>query len=193
MSDFSTLYIRVWGSVLSGSQIAACFGTDFAQSLITSVICQEASLRIRGDVVFVSSVLFTIAFVCLIPVSWRTAQVKQEPLLQSAGFACLANIFVGLVVTWMGLNKRILWSWWVMFIIVWIGAFPVMVLPILQHKTITLTEWVYGALGDPGMPRTWAESVLIFILMVVALILPIKALLGKRSTRQANDYPSNEQ
>jgi hypothetical protein len=150
-------------------------------------------LRIRRDVVFVSSVLFTIAFVCLIPVSWRAAQIKQEPLLQGAGFACLANIFVGLVVTWMGLNKRIRWSWLVMFIIVWVGAFPAIVLPLLQHTLATkLTEWVYGALREPGMARTWAESVLIFILMVIALILPVKALLGKRSTRQANDHWSNE-
>ena len=151
-------------------------------------------LRLRRDAVFVSSVLFTIAFVCLIPVSWRAAQVNQEPLLQSAGFACLANIFVGLVVIWMGLNKRIRWSWFVMFIIVWVGAFPSMVLPILQHnRAITLTEWVYSALGEQGMPRTWAESVLIFILMVIALILPIKSFFGRQSPGQTNGYPSHEQ
>lgn len=137
-------------------------------------------LRIRWNAVFVSSVLFTIAFVCLIPICLGAARTEEEILEQTAGFTCLANILVGLVVTWMGLIKRIRWSWFVMFIIVWVGAFPSMVLPILQHtRAITLTEWGYSALREPGMPRYWAESVLIFTLMVIALILPIKSFLGR--------------
>jgi len=81
-----------------------------------------------------------------------------------------------------------------MFIIVWVGAFPIIFLPLLQHTlAITLSEWVSRALREPGMPRTWAESVLIFVLMVIALILPIKSFLERQSSGQTNHYQPHEQ
>ena len=146
-------------------------------------------MRIRRDVVFISSVLFTVAFLLLIPQSLSAALTGLRPnpgldaglsadagLLGDLGTVCLAVIFVGLIVTWAGYVKRVRWTWFVMFTIVWIWAFPILVLPLLQHKiALTWTEWIYSSLGQSGSPRIWAESVLIFALMVIALILPAKA------------------
>lgn len=103
---------------------------------------------------------------------------------------CLANTFVGLLVTWTGFIRRIRWAWFVMFIIVWVGAFPVLVLPLLQHKiAITFIEWMYSAIGQSGIPRVWAESVLIFTMMVIALILPIRSFFGSRETATTKPVP----
>jgi integrase len=38
------------------------------------------------------------------------------------------------IVAWTGYLNRIRWAWLVMFIIVWVWAFPVMILPILQQR-----------------------------------------------------------
>ena len=35
----------------------------------------------------------------------------------------------------------------------------------------TISEWLYSAIYQPGSPRMWAESVLIFLLLVIALLL----------------------
>jgi hypothetical protein len=133
-------------------------------------------VKVRRDVVFVSSLLFTVAFICLVPACLRAARVTDDVLFQSAGFASLANILVGLLVTWMGFVKGIRWTWFVMFIVVLVGAFPILVLPPFQHTiAITMAEWAKDALHEPGPPRAWTENVLIFALMVIALILPMKS------------------
>jgi hypothetical protein len=72
-----------------------------------------------------------------------------------------------------------------MFIIVWVGAFPVLVLPILGHKLgLTFVEWIYSAIGQSGMPRAWAMSVLTFALMVTALFLPVGSFFWNREDRR---------
>ena len=92
-------------------------------------------MRVRHDAIFVSSVLFTIAFLCLIPPMWSNAQVGRDKaalaemdagwllyvrLLGVFGVTSLAVIFVVLIVIWMGYVKRVRWTWFVMFIIVWV-------------------------------------------------------------------------
>jgi ABC-type spermidine/putrescine transport system permease subunit II len=59
-----------------------------------------------------------------------------------------------------------------MFVVTGVWAFPLFVLPIFKRTIVlTLPEWLYSAIHQPGAPRIWAESVLIFSLMVVALLL----------------------
>jgi hypothetical protein len=54
---------------------------------------------------------------------------------------------------------------------------PAFVLPIFKRTIVlTLPEWLYSAIYQPGAPRIWAESVLIFSLMVVALSQPMKSI-----------------
>lgn len=89
---------------------------------------------------------------------------------------CLSNILVGLVVTWTGFIKKARWAWFVMFIIVWIGAFPVLVLPLVQNRRVlNVHQWANSAFAEPGGARTWAEGILIFATMVIALLLPMKS------------------
>jgi hypothetical protein len=75
-------------------------------------------LRIRRDVVFVSSVLFTIVFVWAMPIfladawTWRRStfheadQLWVENYVAPLGFTSLAIILVGLIVAWTGYLRR---------------------------------------------------------------------------------------
>jgi len=151
-------------------------------------------MRIRRDSVFISSVLFTIALVCLVPGflqmldSGFQAEARRTGDL---GVASLAIIFVGLIVTWTGYLNRVRWTWFVMFIITWVWAFPLLVLPLLQG-TLTLgwAEWLYSAIYQAGSTRDWAESVLIFALMVIALLLPLRAFVRGEKTPARSESPS---
>jgi len=94
----------------------------------------------------------------------------------SLGVASMAVVFIGLIVTWTGFVKSIRSSWFVMFIVVWVWAFPLILLPFLPDiKGIPLAELVSRALREPGTSRTSVRAGLIFTLMVIALILPIKS------------------
>jgi hypothetical protein len=89
---------------------------------------------------------------------------------------CLAIILIGLIVIWTGYVKRARSAWFVMFVVAWIWAFPLLVLPLFRGRVVlTFSEWLYDAIYQPGSDRTWAELVLIFLLMVIALLLPIKS------------------
>ncbi len=139
---------------------------------------EEQFLKVRRDVKFVASTLFTIALVYHLPLFLRSASQTDDILLQNAGFASLANIFVGLVVTWMGYVKGIRWTWFVMLIIVAVWAFPVLLLPLFQHHLSgTPEEWLYSAWYEPGVPRNAVRDVVLVSLMLIALILPIKSFL----------------
>jgi hypothetical protein len=137
----------------------------------------------------VSTVLFTVVFLWATPIfladalTWRrsmfqeTDQLWVSNYLAPVGFASLAIILIGLIVAWTGYINRIRWAWLVMFIIVWVWAFPVMILPILQHRNgISLTEWFQTAMRVSSLYRDLAVTVLMFSLLVVVLILPIKSL-----------------
>jgi MFS family permease len=152
-------------------------------------------MRIRRDSLFVSSVLFTIALASLTPAFWANVLTARDKIAlanldagyrASAGtmsdlsIACLAIILIGLIVTWTGYIKRERWTWLVMFILVWVWAFPLLALPPFKalfegRMVLTHSEWLYSAIYQPGLPRIWAESVLIFLLMVIALLLPVKS------------------
>jgi hypothetical protein len=139
----------------------------------------------------ISSVLFTIALVCLIPNFWANVITKHDRIWlarldrgdqlatltrSDLSVVCLAVILIGLIVIWMGYLKRVCWTWAVMFILVWVWAFPLMVMPILGHpRSLSIPEWIYTAIYYPGSARAWAESVLLFLVMVIALFIPVKS------------------
>jgi hypothetical protein len=103
--------------------------------------------------------------------------------LAPTGFASLAIILIGLIVAWTAYLNRIRWAWLVMFIVVWVWAFPVMILPILQQrKGISLTEWFQTAIQGAGPYRDLAVIVLMFSLLVIALILPIKSFFSRQES-----------
>lgn len=148
-------------------------------------------MRIRTNSVFISSVLFTIALLCLIRAAlWNYFSGSDKAILaklndgfqaeaQTAhylGVACLAIILIGLIVVWTGYVQRARSAWFVMFVITWVWAFPLFVMPLFKGTIVlTLPELLYDAIHETGSPRMWAESVLIFLLMVIALLLPLKS------------------
>jgi hypothetical protein len=148
-------------------------------------------MRTRVDSVFISSVLFTLALVCLIPNFWASVVTKHDwvwlakldsgdrlgtETRSDLSVVCLAIILVGLIVIWSGYIERLRWTWAVMFVVVWGWAFPLLVMPLLGHpRSLLLPEWIYTAICYPGSARAWAELVLLFLLMVIALLLPMKS------------------
>jgi hypothetical protein len=78
-----------------------------------------------------------------------------------------------------------------MFIVVWVWAFPLLVLPLFESRhTLSIPEWLYTAIYYPGSARIWAELVLIFLLMLVALLLPIRRFLVVREVEEPIYRPS---
>jgi hypothetical protein len=148
-------------------------------------------MRIRADLAFVSSVLFTIALLNLIPAGrWYFSAGTDKAALEKLdvgfqaeaqmahylGLACLVIIFIGLIVVWTGYVKRSRSAWLVMFVITWAWVFPFFALPNLRGpRVFTFPEWIFNAIYEPGHPRTAAQLVLTFFAMVVALILPMKS------------------
>jgi len=148
-------------------------------------------MRVRSDSVSVSCVLHTIALLSLVrPALWNYYSGSNREVLarldagfqaeaQTAhyfGITCLAIILIGLIVIWTGYLNRSRSAWLVMCAITAVWAFPVLVLPLLQGRMVlTLSEWLFNAISQAGLPRTAAESVLIFSLMVIALLLPIRS------------------
>jgi hypothetical protein len=164
----------------------------------------------RRDSLFVSSVLFTIALLWLIPTFWGNVLTGRDEMalwkldagdmhaaetMSQLSVASLAVILIGLIVVWMGYAKRERWTWLVMLILVWVWAFPLLALPPLKalfegRMVLTLSEWLYTAINHPRSARAWAESVLIFLLMVIALLLPIKKFFIVREIEETIHRPS---
>ena len=163
-------------------------------------------MKIRANAALISSALFTFALLGLIrPALWlyfsqsdKVALAKLDIGFQQAammahylGVACLAIILIGLMVTWTGYVKRVRSAWPVLFVIAWAWAFPLFAWPQLKGpRVFTLPEWIYNAIYEPGSPRSAAELVVIFVLMVMALLLPIKSFFFVRETSPPAQQPS---
>ena len=137
--------------------------------------------RIRYDRVFVSVLLLTVALLFRVPAFLGDASFKRDALMQAVGFASLANVFVGLVVTWTGFLRRSRSAWFVMFIIVWVWAFPVLVSPLFRGTIVlTFTEWLADAWQQPGSGRIYVVNVILVFSIVFALMLPLKSFFWQR-------------
>jgi hypothetical protein len=110
--------------------------------------------------------------------------------MRDLGIAGLTIIFIGLIVTWTGYVRRVRSAWFVMFVVVWGWAFPLWVLPAVRYRAITLSEWIYTAIHQSGISRTAAEAVLIFCIMVIALLLPIRSFFLPRKSEPSDHGPS---
>ncbi len=145
-------------------------------------------MRIRTGSAFVSSVLFTIALVCLVPMIWANVITDHDRIwltrldsgdrlaaqrMSDLSVVCLAIVLIGLIVLWTGYVKRTRASWAVMFVVVWVWAFPLLVLPLFTKGGLSIREWLYTAIYYPGSARSWAQSA--FLLMVIALLLPARS------------------
>ena len=154
-------------------------------------------MKIRRDAVAISSVLLTLALLIPLPAmlgnAWTVPQARLDivgRILTSnyyapIGFASLAIIVIGLIVTWGGYIKGVRWTWFVMFLIAWGWAFPILVLAEFHWRNmLPIAQWPPLALKGRGPQLGFAEAVLTLLLMVLALVLPAKTFILGRGVAQ---------
>lgn len=157
---------------------------------------ERCSLRIRHDLVFISSVLFTIALVSQIRWAWwnvlaccgdtRGPDLWRREALRSTsvvGELMLALVIIGLIVTWTGYLKKVRWTWFVMFVVVSGLTVPLGVFPWFMHPKVflDLPELLVDAWRGQSFAWAFLEPILTFSLMVVALFLPVKSFFSRRT------------
>ena len=156
----------------------------------SSEACLPVAMRVRRDLVFISSVLFSLSLVAPIPHNLRYASTwhqrffpadHMENQFAPIGFASLAIVLIGLIVIWAGYANRVRWTWFAMFVVVWGFAFPVCILPVLLDVHVGAVDWsvLWEATKAPGPARAVVKGPLDFLLMLFALLLPARAFFRK--------------
>jgi hypothetical protein len=109
---------------------------------------------------------------------FETPGFREQNLLMPLGFCSLGLEIIGLIVLWTGYRRMQRWAWFVMLVILLFFVFPLNVLKLLldmQAPSFDWSAWFQGIRGG-YMPSIWmAVGVLDFVVMLVALLLPIKA------------------
>ncbi len=166
-------------------------------------------MRVRPDSVFISSVLHTVTLLYLIrPSLWDsplwtyfTPHILLAPMDnvvfrgEAQSVASLAIIIVGLIVVWTGYAKGSRSAWFVMFIIVWFWAFPRFILSIVpflirERSSFAFPELLSNAILGPGPYRDIVELHLAFLVMVIALALPMRRVFVARKAPEPVHLPS---
>jgi hypothetical protein len=85
--------------------------------------------------------------------------------------------------TWLAAGNRV--AWLIVAVIVWVWAFPIMMLPSLargvarsfQEKLFwsDLGDWVASAWHGEHLARIFLVNAVLFLLMLVGLILPLRS------------------
>jgi len=149
-------------------------------------------MRIRPNIFLVSSVLLTLGFLWLLPPAIGFVRSTDPPLIRIAGLAFLTIIIVALTVIWTGLAAGSRVAWVVLAIIVWVWALPALTWPVLRHgRRWTLSElrdWAAGAWREDTFARTELIATAMFLLMLVGLVLPVRALFRIRHQSEASDH-----
>jgi hypothetical protein len=140
-------------------------------------------MRIRPNIFLVSSVLLTLGFLWLLPSTINCVR-SRDSMIRIAGFAFLTLIIVALIVIWTGVAARTRVAWVTMAVIVLVWALPAMTWPVLRHgRRWTLSEvreWVVVAWREDTFARTNLVSTAMFLLMLIGLVLPVRALFLSR-------------
>src|SRR5438270_5014918 len=108
---------------------------------------------------------------------------SADSMTRNAGFASLANVLVGLIVVWTGFRTGTRIAWFVILVIVGLWAFPLMILPLLTVSIgLSPADWAAEAWHEPGAARIYLINIVMFCLMLIALILPVRSVfrLAKR-------------
>jgi hypothetical protein len=158
-------------------------------------------MRIRCNTTLISTLLMSLSLIGLIPGSLRFASTWRELYFSPGlhiendrmiiGFYALGLVLIGLIVLWTGFRQRERWAWFVMLVILLFFIFPGYVLKQLviayEHK-LGLSDFLQL------IPNTWAGDwqspssigillgALTFVVMLVALLLPVKAFFWNTHT-----------
>jgi len=104
----------------------------------------------------------------------QDARVTVDNMVRIAGFSSIALILIGLVVTWVGYVKSVRSAWFIMFIIVVFWAFPGLMLPAFSPGIVMpWRQALVEAITHPGLARAFFKDVAIFVMLAVALVLPV--------------------
>jgi hypothetical protein len=152
-------------------------------------------LKIRPNIFLASSLLLTPAFFWLLPYMIRCARDSSNDMTQTAGLASLTVTIVGLIVIWTWLVRGSRVAWVIMAVIVWVWAFPTMMIFRLHiGGPVSLSElrdWIVLAWRHDGLVRVSLINPIMACLMLIGLILPLRALfrIGKpeRGTQSFSD------
>ena len=135
-------------------------------------------MRIRPNIFLVSSLLLTPAFFWLLPYAIRCVRAPDD-MTQTAGLASVTVIIVALIVIWTRLVAGSRVAWLIMAVIVWVWAFPAMMISRLHIGLVSpsqLKDWIVFAWRQDGLERVALMNPIMFSLMLIGLILPLKAL-----------------
>jgi len=160
-------------------------------------------MKIRCSTTFISTLLISLCLASFISGSlkfastWKElyferASFKEQNLLMPLGFYSLGLEMIGLIVLWTGYRKKERWAWFVMLMLLWFFVFPANVLtPLLDMQTPSFvwSDWFRG-ITEGYRPSIWmAAGVFNFLVMLVALLLPVKAFFWRYADSNAtNEY-----
>lgn len=121
---------------------------------------------------------------------------RYHDFLVPTAFGSLAVIAIGLIVTWAGYVKGVRWTWFVLFVIVWLWGFPVLMPPYAHpwRAVAVIPPALWRALTEGGEFWTFAEIAVTFPLLVLGLVLPIPIFIrgpggGAATGRQPEGTP----
>jgi len=152
-------------------------------------------MKIRWDMTLVSALLLSLCLLGCIPGSLRLALNWQElrfscvvvqNFTMSIGLLRFGYVMIGLIILWTGYRKGERWAWFVMLAILLFFSFSVDVLPwIMQFHTRTQWAlWARGLQWCAWLRTGTALGVINFVVMLIALLLPVKAFFWTKTRSQ---------
>ena len=160
----------------------------------------SAAMKIPRSTTLISSLLLSVCLLILLPgavkfaATWRdlyfyVGDHRENNLLVQLGLFSLGFQMIGLIVIWTGYIREERWAWFIMLIILLFFVFPPNALTLLVMKMQTPSfEWSdwFRSLHE-GLPQVvWmTEGVIDFLVMLVALLLPLKAFFWKSASSKA--------
>lgn len=139
----------------------------------------------------IASVLMTISLVLVIPFSvrllgtWRdrslviSRECQINNYFPDMGLASLTIICIGLVVTWTTFQEVRRSAWFVLLLVALLFHFPVL---ILGYNPVNLGV-ILQTVGTSEFSRDFVRHSIGFVLMILALLLPVKGFFGKAKSR----------
>jgi hypothetical protein len=153
--------------------------------------------KTRSATLMVSTAMLTVCFLALIPKSlnyastWREAFIRYSDSLRIGnymapmGFASLTIIAISLIILWTAYWNHERWAWCVLVVSVCGFVFPVYVLQLIilwkAASVFSPSNWLREAIHEPGPSRVAAEQILLFIIMLLGLLLPVRTFFGART------------
>jgi len=95
----------------------------------------------------------------------------------------LTLVIIGLIVAWTGYLNKVRWTWFVMFTLVSGLTLQTDLLPLFMHPKgfLDLPGLFVDAWKGEHLARVILEEISIFLLMVIALLLPVKSFFSRRT------------